>query len=75
MKIDTRLPVSNWTHVYHDHKGFFKLPVLFCFFELRILFLFFFFFFFLKQIETLKKNCMDVALKFNLYRGQFTSLL
>ena len=45
MKIDTRLPVSNWTHVYHDHKGFFKLPVLFCFFELRILFLFFFFFF------------------------------
>ena len=42
MKIDTRLPVSNWTHVYHDHKGFFKLPVLFCFFELRIFFFFFF---------------------------------
>ena len=45
MKIDTRLPVSNWTHVYHDHKGFFKLPVLFCFFELRIFFFFFLFFF------------------------------
>ena len=44
MKIDTRLPVSNWTHVYHDHKGFFKLPVSFCFFELRIFFFFFFFF-------------------------------
>ena len=61
MKIDTRLPVSNWTHVYHDHKGFFKLPVLFCFFELRIFF--FFFFFFLKQIETLKKKLYGCSLE------------
>ena len=55
MKIDTRLPVSNWTHVYHDHKGFFKLPVLFCFFELRILFHFFFFFFFKANRDTEEK--------------------
>ena len=55
MKIDTRLPVSNWTHVYHEHKGFFKLPVLFCFFELRILFLFFFFFFFKANRDTEEK--------------------
>ena len=55
MKIDTRLPVSNWTHVYHDHKGFFKLPVLFCFFELRILLLFFFFFFFKANRDTEEK--------------------
>ena len=61
MKIDTRLPVSNWTHVYHDHKGFFKLPVLFCFFELRIFF--FSFFFFLKQIETLKKKLYGCSLE------------
>ena len=53
MKIDTRLPVSNWTHVYHDHKGFFKLPVLFCFFELRI---FFFFFFFKANRDTEEKT-------------------
>ena len=62
MKIDTRLPVSNWTHVYHDHKGFFKLPVLFCFFELRIFFFFFSFFFF-KQIETLKKKLYGCSLE------------
>ena len=63
MKIDTRLPVSNWTHVYHDHKGFFKLPVLFCFFELRILFLFFFFFFFFKANRDTEEKLYGCSLE------------
>ena len=63
MKIDTRLPVSNWTHVYHDHKGFFKLPVLFCFFELRILFLFFLFFFFFKANRDTEEKLYGCSLE------------